>query len=269
MKYFDQKNKRLVFIGKKATPEFWDNQWDIADFKKAVESGENERFVSKITSQYISPSKEKKILEGGCGKGNFVYSLFCKGYSAIGVDFAKQTVKKINTVMPSLNVTVADVRKLPFEENSFDGYWSLGVIEHFYAGYEEIAKEMHRVIKPGGYLFLTFPYMSPLRKLKAKLGLYPTLKNPEVEPIGFYQYALNHKKVVQYFENLGFKCLKQKPFEGFKGTKEESFPLLKSILQKIYNNKSFICKIIDFGLSHGLAPTNGHAVLLILKKKQL
>ena len=169
--------------------------------------------------------------------------------------------------MPELNVIEADVRKLPFKENFFDGYWSLGVIEHFYEGYNEIAQEMQRVIKPGGYLFLTFPYMSPLRKLKAKLGCYPILSQSKNKPSNFYQFALNPQVTQKHFEQLGFSLVAARPFEGFKGLKEESFPALKKLLQIVYDNKSFVCRIIDFTLSHIFAPISGHTIILVLRKK--
>jgi ubiquinone/menaquinone biosynthesis C-methylase UbiE len=37
----------------------------------------------------------------------------------IGVDFAQQTVAKVNEGVPELDVRVADVRNLPFEDNEF------------------------------------------------------------------------------------------------------------------------------------------------------
>jgi len=54
----------------------------------------------------------------------------------------------------------SDVRKLNFPDHYFDGYWSLGVIEHFYKGYDEIIHKIYRVLHPGGFLFLTVPEMS-------------------------------------------------------------------------------------------------------------
>src|SRR3990167_1811584 len=219
MRYFDKNNNRLIFIKQEATPDFWDEQWNVSDLRKIIVSGKNERFVSRITSKYIPMNSNRRILEGGCGKGNFVFSLQHHGYDAYGVDFAAETVKKINTVAPELNISIADVRELPFEDNFFDGYWSLGVIEHFYEGYEQIAKEMLRVLKPGGFLFLTFPYLSPLRRLKKVLGVYPALPHPEIKSAGFYQFALDHDQVVKYFGQLGFERVWTKPFEGFKGLK--------------------------------------------------
>jgi len=63
------------------------------------------------------------------------------------------------------------------------------VIEHFWEGYNEILKEAKRVLKPKGYLFLTFPYMSPLRKFRANLGLYRILDfNNKSKNDDFYQF---------------------------------------------------------------------------------
>ena len=68
--------------------------------------------------------------------------------------------------MPDLNIDFGDVRSLPYKKSSFDGIWSLGVIEHNWDGYDQILREAHRVLRSGGYFFLAFPSFSPLRKLK-------------------------------------------------------------------------------------------------------
>src|SRR6266540_3316910 len=165
-KYYDPIENRLVFEGEEATPDFWADSWRDEKLIASIKAGAHERFVSPITQKYITPGKDVRILEGGCGKGHFVYSLILRGYKAEGIDFAKQTIQEIHKVMPELPVRFDDVRKLSFPDNSFDGYWSLGVIEHFYAGYDDILDEMVRVIKPEGYLFVTFPHLSVLRRLK-------------------------------------------------------------------------------------------------------
>ena len=171
--FYDKENNRLVYIGKAATSEYWDEHWlSNKDLKQIVTRGS--RFVVKITKKYLR--KGSKILEGGCGIGDKVYTLQKAGYDAYGVDYAETTVKRVKELFPDLKIRVADVRRLPFEDGFFDGYWSLGVIEHFYEGYDEIALEMKRVLRKGGILFLTCPVMSPLRRLKAKMGLYPLFK---------------------------------------------------------------------------------------------
>ena len=75
----------------------------------------------------------------------------------------------MNKIDPNLNIKFSDVKHLFLEDNSVAGYWSLGVIEHFWDGYSEISNEMLRVIKPEGFLFITHPYISSLRRLKILL----------------------------------------------------------------------------------------------------
>lgn len=265
MKYFDPVKKQLIYIEKKADPDFWDHHW------KANENIRNEilriknTFVSRITKKYLKPS-DGYILEGGCGTGGNVASLFNNGYKVIGIDFAENTVKTLNKYIPELDIRLGDVRKLPFYDNYFIGYWSLGVIEHFLEGYDLIANEMFRVLKNGGYLFLAFPYMSPLRHLKSGLGKYEAWKNDN-ESDFFYQFALNSEIVVEKFRSLGFILIKSMPFDGIKGTKDE-VALLKPVLQKLYDCKGNGLPIRAFrkAISVLASSVAGHCILLVLKK---
>lgn len=263
MRYYDHESKRLVYIEQAATPEFWDRQWEDEKLKKSILAGSKDRFVYPNTRRYLKPGA--KILEGGCGKGQFVYSLHTRGYDAYGIDFAPKIVEKAKIFVPELKLSVGDVRKLDYSNECFDGYWSLGVIEHFLGGYDQIASEMHRVLKPGGYLFLTFPYMSPLRRFKARLGIYPKHDPTKFDQTHFYQYALPADLVIQQFTDLGFVLISKKPYEGFKGFKDESGPL-KPLFQTIYNNKSFLAQAIAYIISWILAPFASHAILLVFRK---
>ncbi len=168
-------------------------------------------------------------------------------------------VERINKEFPELKVYLGDVRKLSFSDNEFDGYWSLGVIEHFYDGYGEILSEMSRVIKPGGKLFLVFPAFSPYRRLKAALGLYPKFLESESNKSNFYQFALSWRTVASDLENLGFELEYRRYTNGFKAVKEESvlaplakLPKISRVIKRLINPLSFFF---------------GHTVLLVLKKK--
>ncbi|MGR3318584.1 MAG: class I SAM-dependent methyltransferase, partial [Candidatus Anammoxibacter sp.] len=99
-------------------------------------------------------------------------SLHKAGFDAYGVDIAQDTVRTIRKRRPEIKIEIADVRKLPFSDEYFDGYWSLGVIGHFYDGYDKVFHEMRRIIRGGGYLFLSFPHMSFLRNCKVRRNKY-------------------------------------------------------------------------------------------------
>lgn len=266
MKFFDKSNNRLVFLEEKATSEYWDAQWNVENFRSAVTGVRKGSFVRRYTDKYLPLGA--KILEGGCGKGQFVYALKKWGYAPVGVDYAEQTVKRIQQEFPELNILKADVMDLPFEDNSFDGYWSFGVIEHFFDGYDKIAKEMHRVVKNNGYVFMTFPYMSPLRRLKAYVKQYPPFEQASADLNKFYQFALSKESVQKKFADRGFECVESSSLDGVKGLKDE-IKWLRPLLQPIYTPKNIVTKGIKFILDKLCRPFSSHVALLIFRVKKV
>lgn len=264
MKYFDSKNNRLVFIEHSPTEEFWSNHWlEDDDFSRRVKLGAGYGIIRRFTEKFLK--KPAKILDGGCGIGQNVYGLKKWGYDSYGIDFTDKVVQKTKENFPDLNVSVQDVRKLEFPDNYFDGYWSVGVIEHFTAGYADIIKEAQRVIKKDGYLFLTIPWFSPLRKLKARMGKYRMFTN-SVDMTNFYEFMLDDKNVIDDIEKNGFTCVLRQPHDAVKGIKDEILSL-KWIFKKVYNGRNSFYKGIRFLLSFFLARFSGHIILLVFKKK--
>jgi ubiquinone/menaquinone biosynthesis C-methylase UbiE len=266
MKLYDSSQKRIVFFKQSATPEFWDSQWLSYDVKEEILRGAKKKFIRNITEKYLQPPA--KILEGGCGNGQYVYGLQQWGYEAYGIDYAPKTVELIHKLFPELNVQVGDVRELPFKDNYFDGYWSMGVIEHFYDGYELIAKEMSRVIRPQGYLFLSIPYMSPLRKLKAKFGLYQPFNSESADKENFYEYLMDYEKVAEALAPLGLTLVATYPYNGAKGLKSELEPLwLKKLAEKLLNARNPISRVLSKIVSVTFSQFSPHAIALVFQKQ--
>lgn len=261
-RYYDKKNKRLVYVGSTSNDEYWDSHWENEDFKNKIQKSKN-LLVSSYTKKYLP--KESMILEGGCGRGQNVYMLNKMGYGCIGLDYAPKTVEKINATVPQIDVRLGDVRKLDFDDNYFDGYWSLGVIEHFYNGYDDIINEMHRVIKHDGLLFLTVPTMSKLRKYKATKGKYPIWKDENALIDDFYQFALDLDRVIKDIEALGFSLIEQNPYDGFKGLKDE-VSFLKPPLQYIYDSQNIIIKVFRKSIDVLIKRYTSHMTLFVFKK---
>ncbi|HBB37597.1 MAG: S-adenosylmethionine (SAM)-dependent methyltransferase [Candidatus Magasanikbacteria bacterium GW2011_GWD2_43_18] len=264
--FYDPTKKSVVFLGHHATEEYWDAHWNEIGIKEVVTSVHDFSYVKKFTDAYLE--KSDKILEGGCGRGQYVYALRRWGYDPVGVDYAEQTIAEVKKWYPDLPLVVGDVRSLPFEDNAFKGYWSFGVIEHFFYGYTPIVNEMARVIQDGGYLFVTFPYMSPLRKMKARLKKYEYRHFSE-EPDDFYQFALPKQQVIDDLCAKGFVLEKAYPFDAVKGLKDE-VAFLRGPLQLLYGSKHIIAKVCRKGLELVLRFCCGHIVLLVfrLEKKK-
>jgi len=265
-RFYDSANNRLVYINNnKVGNRFWDVHWNKYDIEQMIKSVVLNRMILVPTKKYLSIGS--RILEGGCGLGQNVWSLKQAGYNVFGVDYAMETVEKVNDIVPELNVSVGDVRQLTFENNFFDGYWSLGVIEHFYNGFDSIAHEMKRVIKPGGYLFLTFPCMSWFRRRKVMLGSYKIWKETSSGLDNFYQFALSGEIVESQFFNNGFVLVEKKSIAGLKGFKDEiGHKTAQGLLQQLYDSTNIILRVMAWGLDKLLAPFAGHCKLLIFKK---
>jgi len=261
-KYYDPIHQRLIYVGEEASPEFWDEHWGVADIHKAVRSTPNS-WVARITKTYLSSGSV--ILEGGCGQANHVYALQNYGFNVIGVDSAQQTVENVRESAPDLQIEVGDVRKLRFETDFFDGYWSRGLIEHYWNGFDSISFEISRVVRKGGYLFLTFPCMSTLRRWKARQNKYPRWEPGDPEPSGFYQFALNSLEVQRHFEDLGFILIRANARGGLKGIRDETL-LFHSSLQKLYDSEALSAKVAKKCINQFADRWFGHIRFMIMQK---
>ena len=55
---------------------------------------------------------------------------------------------------------VTDIHRLPFPDGSVDGVFDIAVLEHV-EDPVAIVQEIHRVLKPGGWVFSVIPFMQP------------------------------------------------------------------------------------------------------------
>jgi predicted SAM-dependent methyltransferase len=84
------------------------------------------------------------ILDNGCGLRNFYY----------------ENVVNFEIVNYPTTDVLGIGEKLPFKSNSFDAVFSLAVLEHVKHPFE-CAKEIIRVLKPGGKLYAVVPFLQP------------------------------------------------------------------------------------------------------------
>lgn len=95
---------------------------------------------------------ETRILDVGCGHGDFLKPVHDKTIYSYGLDPDEDVLAK-NTFIKSK--TVGIVEKLPFENNFFDLVISAWVLEHL-PDPQKAFQEIFRVLKPGGkIIFLT------------------------------------------------------------------------------------------------------------------
>jgi len=102
---------------------------------------------------------EQRILDIGCGTGQFAASLLERfpDSQVWGLDLSTCMLRKAcnrSTLLDGrLNLVQADSQRLPFADNSFDAVTCSHSFHH-YPRQACVLKEIHRVLRPGGRLFL-------------------------------------------------------------------------------------------------------------------
>jgi 2-polyprenyl-3-methyl-5-hydroxy-6-metoxy-1,4-benzoquinol methylase len=119
----------------------------------------------------------RRVLEIGCGMGTWTQAFVEWGCDVTAIDLAPYSVemtrKRLELAGLKANVMEMDARDMRALGDQFDFIWSWGVIHHS-PDTEQIVKEIHRLLKPGGefgimvyykysihstYLFLRFGLM--------------------------------------------------------------------------------------------------------------
>jgi ubiquinone/menaquinone biosynthesis C-methylase UbiE len=116
-----------------------------------------------LVLEYLVPVKGKRILEIACGRGGFANLLASRGAFVVASDFssaALQIAKKRFCLQGEhssrVGLAQADAQQLPYASESFDIVISCETIEHLPNPVLAL-KEMQRVCRVGGLLYLTTP----------------------------------------------------------------------------------------------------------------
>jgi ubiquinone/menaquinone biosynthesis C-methylase UbiE len=98
-----------------------------------------------------------RILDVGCGTGELASRLAQRGWRVIGLDLCEPMLHrarfKLNGHAESVRLAVADSEHIPFADGTFDAVTCANSFHH-YPRQDAVIHELHRVLKPGGQLFL-------------------------------------------------------------------------------------------------------------------
>lgn len=137
----------------------------------AARDGISERFVPEqdqgrlIEAEHVSryrwaaqAAKDRMVLDAGCGTGYGCRLLADAGArEVIGVDIARSVVETVAAGMPeTVRLAVGDVRKLEFDDDTFEMVVCFEVIEHLEDPFTAL-DELARVLAPGGLLLISSP----------------------------------------------------------------------------------------------------------------
>jgi 2-polyprenyl-3-methyl-5-hydroxy-6-metoxy-1,4-benzoquinol methylase len=109
----------------------------------------------QIESMCLSNVSPGKLLDIGCGSGQFLQQMQLYGWEVEGVDFDSKAVEGVKKRY-GFNVHVGSLESIGYPDNSFDAITMSHVIEHVHDPVA-LLKECYRILKPTGYLVAVTP----------------------------------------------------------------------------------------------------------------
>jgi ubiquinone/menaquinone biosynthesis C-methylase UbiE/uncharacterized protein YbaR (Trm112 family) len=159
----------------------------------------NERLMNRILD-LMNVRPGSLVVDLGCGSGAFTNYLHKAGHIALGLDISHGIMASGRRRFPHLPFVAGDVEHLPFQSAAFDAVLLSGVIHHF-PDPGRFAKEVFRVLKPGG-CFVAF---DPNRR-NPFMYLYRDRSSPLYSSKGVTENErpVLAEEVVSTFAHVGF-----------------------------------------------------------------
>jgi len=168
-------------------------------------------------------SGQSKLLEIGAGMGENTGSLLDMSFKVTSTDISSKSVEVMRnrfSKYSNFSVEVADMEKLPFNNESFDVVCSAGSLS--YGDNDTVLNEIHRVLKPDGVFIVIdslnnnpiYRFNRYIHYLKGDRSKSTLIRMPTMSLIDKYTGKFGHAKV------------------KFFGTITWAFPLLSKVLSE-------------------------------------
>jgi ubiquinone/menaquinone biosynthesis C-methylase UbiE len=205
-------------------------KWDRM-YGEETENLEDEFFRLRrdFTVAYVAAhyGTDAAICDLGCGAGPVISVLLERGYDPVGLDYSADMLRnaatRIATGTPGRRpLARSDIQALPLRDESFDCAICLGVISYV-EHYENIIREIRRILKPGGTAIVTYrneknlvvsdpvgPFRYAAKKTLRALGLASrTFRIGHYMSFKEVRRALQRNGLtVEAFEGIGFGPLR-------------------------------------------------------------
>jgi SAM-dependent methyltransferase len=107
-------------------------------------------------AQIAGPLRGKRVLDCGCGAGNYALEYARLGARTVGVEYQRDKLQSAPRGTPGVLLMAADASALPLASESFDVVVLNEVLEHV-PDQRLVLAELRRVLTPGGRLVLMSP----------------------------------------------------------------------------------------------------------------
>lgn len=156
--------------------------------------------LTKYLYDRYQMSEGQKLLDVGCGRGEFLKGFMRLGLDVKGVDISPEALE----FNRDCDIKIVDIEnsKIPFEDNTFDIIYSKSVLEHFYYP-ERYMTEVYRILKPNGILLTMVPEWE---------SNYKIYYDDYTHRTPFTLISLGHIYLMHNFKSVQVERFRQLPF---------------------------------------------------------
>ncbi len=178
--------------------QYYENYWEDPESYADPTTPQRQALLKRALP---AVPKGGRILDVGCGRGEFCEFFTQQGYAAEGTDISHAAVAHAERTYPSSRFHACAVEALlPARAGEFDAVFSSEVIEHLF-DVGTYLYAINRLLKPGGLLVLTTPHHGLIKNIVIDLLNY----SGHYDPMGQH---------IRFFDRKGMaKCLRQFAFE--------------------------------------------------------
>lgn len=226
-----------------------------------------QRYVEKPMMMSMMPDlKGKRVLMLGCGTGEeseILRNFGAEPKDLVGIDTSEKSIEIAKETYPDIEFMIADMRNIPFEDNSFDFiYSSLAV--HYSPNIEDVYKEVYRLLKSGGeFLFSVghpIRWASETKEIDGKVYRLTgcAIDDSENEIIGHYNtyqeythtrfaWGMNETLIFHVGSpSFHFKLLRKTNFEVLDFTESQAVEEAKEVDMNYYIKNSEMPQFMAF-----------------------
>jgi len=171
---------------------------DTTEQRKRLLANSLHQLLPALNGSNHAPAR---VLDAGCGNGEFSVFIEQLGFQVYGTDLATGAIEKAKRQSPTIGFSVASVEEgLPYRAEEFSAIWNTEVIEHLF-DIHACLSEFNRILRDRGVLVLTTPF-------------HGLIKNVIVSTTSFDRHFDPYISHIRFFDKHSLsKCLKNAGFE--------------------------------------------------------
>lgn len=182
------------------------------------EGGSPPDFAQRLAYLRAHVPAGMRVLDVGCGAGEFAAALAAGGALVTGIDVAREPLRRAAARAPALDLHLVEAEppSWPLPDGGYDVVWAGEVLEHV-ADTAAWLSEVRRVLRSGGTLLLSTPDHGPLARLA--LGLAPRAFDRHFDPRSDHLRFYTRRTLAALLEDFRFEGVRLRGLGGLPGAR--------------------------------------------------